>query len=475
MEATELGKPQANQAGVQLTMPLHPANTPTSTTPLSGWGANLRVPCRLAEPAFLSEVNAVLDPTGSIPRGLGRSYGDAAINGGGQVLRTTRLDRLLAFDPTTGTLTCEAGASLDQIIQLFAPRGWFPMITPGTKFVTIAGCIANDIHGKAHHAQGCFSNSVDAMTILLASGEVVTTSRTQLPDLFWANFGGMGLLGVILTATLRLRPIETTWFHQRSIQVNDLESMLAALDEHDHTFPYSVATLDITATGPRLGRGVLNLGEHVKLADLPQKLAANPLLVSGPPKITVPFELPDITLNPLTIRLVNAVIQRIQSSAAPIGHYEGFFYPLDKIAEWNRGYGRRGFTQYQFVIPYLEGQRRLRDILSTILSSGQLPFLNILKRLGKESGGLLSFPREGYTFAIDFPIREGTAELLRKLDHMVLDAGGRIYLGKDSFLDAETFRPMYPELDRWLSIKAKYDPQHVFTSNLARRVGLVSA
>lgn len=447
-------------------------NSHENRAELAGWGANLRAQCFLAEPNFISDVQTGLDHSGSIARGLGRSYGDCAINAERQVVQTTRLNRLLAFDQTTGTLTCEAGASLESIIETFAGRGWFPMITPGTKFVTVAGCIANDIHGKAHHAQGCFSNCVESFTILLASGEIVTASRGSQADLFWANFGGMGLLGIILVATIRLRRIETTYFHQRSIPAKNLESMLAALDEHDSTFPYSVATLDVLATGSSLGRGVLTVGDHARLDDLPSPFRANPLRVSPPPRVAVPFDLPGFTLNPLSIRLVNAAIQWIQAHATPIGHYEAFFYPLDKIANWNRGYGRRGFTQYQFVIPFEDGPAQMRKILTTILSSGQLPFLNVLKRLGKESGGTLSFPREGYTFAIDFPIRQGTPDLLRRLDAMVLDAGGRIYLGKDSYTDAATFQAMYPVVQDWLKTKAKFDPHHVFTSNLGRRVGL---
>ncbi len=441
-------------------------------TKLAGWGANLRVDCLLAQPTSLHDVANLIDRSGTIARGLGRSYGDCAINAERQVISNTRLDHFLAFDSHTGTLTCEGGTSLESIIATFAPRGWFPMITPGTKFVTVAGCIANDIHGKAHHAQGCFSNCVDAITVLLANGDVVTASRTEHPDLFWATFGGVGLLGFILTATIRLRRIETTYFRQRSIRVRNLEEMLAALEENDHAFPYSVATLDVLATGAHLGRGVLTVGDHAKLGDLPLRLARAPLRVSGDPKLTIPFGLPDLTLNPLSIRLVNAAIQRIQASATPFGHYEAFFYPLDKIANWNRGYGKRGFTQYQFVIPFDNGEAQMRKILTTILSSGELPFLNVLKRLGKESGGILSFPREGYTFAIDFPIREHTPALLRRLDRMVLDAGGRIYLGKDSYTDAATFRAMYPQVEAWLAIKAKYDPDGVFTSNLGRRVGL---
>ena len=440
---------------------------------LSGWGANQRVDCDVREPELQDQVQGSLDPRGTVARGLGRSYGDAALNSGGRVLGMTRFNRYLAFDDASGTLTCEAGVSLEHVLRDFAPRGWFPMVTPGTKFVTVGGCIANDVHGKAHHVQGSFSSCVESFTVLLASGEVLLASPSQNSDLFWASFGGMGLLGVILTATLRLKKIETTFFRQRSIRVNDLEGMLAAFEEYDQEFPYSVATLDVFATGARLGRGVLALGDHARREELPPRLAADPLRVSGPPKLTVPFELPTLTLNRLTIRVVNALLQAIQARGAALSHYEGFTYPLDMLAHWNRGYGPAGFTQYQFVIPFEEGPRRLREILTTILSSGELPFLNVLKCFGKASDGVLSFPREGYTFAIDFPIRKGTAELLKRLDALVLNAGGRVYLGKDSFLDAATFRAMYPKIDQWLETKAKYDPRGMFVSDLGRRVGLV--
>jgi decaprenylphospho-beta-D-ribofuranose 2-oxidase len=434
----------------------------------------LRVDCDLRLAETPEQVAAWLDRSGSIARGLGRSYGDAALNAGKQVLQVTGLDRYLGFDDRTGTLACEAGLSLEQIIHDFAPRGWFPMITPGTKMVTIGGCIANDIHGKAHHNQGTFLNCVEAMTILLASGEVVVASRTENPDLFFGSFGGMGLLGIVLTATIRLRKIETTYFRQKSVRVRDLHEMLAVLETQDQHFPYSVATIDVFATGSRLGRGVVTAGDHASLEDLPSQLRTAPLRISAASKLSVPFDLPELTLNPLSMRAVNAVILAIQANARPFGHYEGFFYPLDKLQNWNRGYGRRGFTQYQFVIPFADGERRMREILTAIFAGGELPFLNILKRLGRESGGVLSFPREGYTLAIDFPIRRDTVALLRRLDEIVLDAGGRIYLGKDSYLDAATFRAMYPDTEHWLETKAKYDPRGVFTSNLARRVGLVA-
>ncbi len=445
-------------------------------TELSGWGANLRSACAFVRPETPAELISALDRRGTIARGLGRSYGDPALNAGGQVLGMERVDRYLAFDDDTGVLTCEAGVSLEQIIEDFAPRGWFPAITPGTKFVTVGGCIANDIHGKAHHSQGCFSSCVESMTVLLADGSVVSASPRAHADLFWGCFGGMGLLGVVLTATLRLRKVETTYFRQKAVVVESLDAMIAALDEHDQSFPYSVASIDVAATGSKLGRGVLSLGDHARLSELPPALAKDPLRTAGPPKIAVPFELPEITLNALSIRVVNAVIQAMLRHAPELGLYESFFYPLDKIAHWNRGYGRRGFTQYQFVIPLEDGAARMREILTTIFSAGELPFLNILKRMGKQSLGVLSFPTEGYTLAIDFPIRSGTVDLLRKLDALVLDAGGRIYLGKDAYVTPPMLAQMYPDaIERWHELKRRYDPDNVFTSDLGRRVGLVQA
>ncbi len=441
---------------------------------LAGWGANARVPCRLVAPDSAADLMRRLDRRGTIARGLGRSYGDAATNRDGQVLGMAGLDRYLGFDPAAATLRCEAGVSLAQIIADFAPRGFFPMITPGTKYVTVGGCIANDVHGKAHHAQGTFATCVDAITVLLASGEVVEASRTEHPELFWGCFGGMGLLGVILTATIRLRRIETSYFRQRAIVVPHLEAMLDALDEHDRSFPYSVATLDVVAQGAKLGRGVVVVGDLATRDDLPESLRAEPLRISGPPRITVPFDLPQLSLNRVTVRAVNAVIQGLLRRTPAVGHYEGFFYPLDKIGHWNRGYGRRGFTQYQFVVPFEGGRAAMRRILETIVSSGLLPFLNVLKRFGPAGEGVLSFPAPGYTLAIDFPIRDGTVALLHRLDAQVLEAGGRIYLGKDSFVQAETFAKMYPAIERWHAIKQRYDPQGVFTSDLARRVGLIA-
>jgi FAD/FMN-containing dehydrogenase len=444
-----------------------------NTKTIWGWGQYPRVECDVQRPERLRSVSTSIDPSGTIARGLGRSYGDSAINAEGVVVDLTRLDRFLEFDAAEGLLRCEAGASLADILEHFAPRGFLPMITPGTKHVTVGGCIANDIHGKAHHVDGTFANCVESMEVMLASGDVVTASRQENSDLFWASFGGMGLLGIILSATIRLRPVETTYFRQEAIRVENLDEMLDALKRYDATHPYSVAWIDPLATGDRLGRGVLTVGDHAALDELPASLRREPLAVTSGVQLEVPFNMPSWSLNPATIRVLNRIIEAMQGGASPISHYEKFFYPLDFVHEWNRGYGKRGFTQYQFVIPFDDGRARLRAIMERIATSGFLPFLNVLKRFGDQGEGHLSFPFPGYTLAIDFPIRDGLGEFLRSLDEMVLDAGGRVYLAKDAFLDAETFAAMYPRLDEWRAIKQKWDPDGTFTSNQARRVGLV--
>lgn len=439
---------------------------------IAGWGNYPRLSCDVKTPETARDVARLLDPRGTIARGLGRSYGDPALNEDGAVLEMTGLDRYLDFDEQTGRLTCEAGVSLEQIIRDFAPRGWFPMITPGTKHVTVGGCVANDVHGKAHHVDGCFSRCVDAMEILVADGRVVRASREENADLFWATMGGLGLLGIILTATIRLRPIDTTYFRQEAVVVHDLAELLAALDEYDARFPYSVAWIDPLATGSELGRGVLTVGDHASVGDLPEPLRDDPRRVTAPSPLSVPFDLPEFALNPVTLRVLNVVIGQVQARAGRIAHYEKFFYPLDAIGDWNRGYGERGFTQYQFVIPIEDGHARMRPILERIAQSGNLPFLNVLKRFGAEGEGHLSFPFEGYTFAIDFPIAEGLDALLAELDDRVVEAGGRVYLGKDAFVRPEMLARMYPRLDAWRAIQAEWDPDEVFRSHLSDRVGL---
>jgi len=438
---------------------------------LAGWGNYPATAAFVETPRDERDFKDLLKKEPVIARGLGRSYGDQATNKGNYVAICTHMNRFLGWDEKEGVLECEAGVSLEEIINTFTPKGWLPMICPGTKFVTIGGAIANDIHGKAHHIDGSFVNCVISFTILVADGRVLTASRTENEDLFWANFGGLGLLGVILTTTIRLRKIETTYFKQKSVVIKDLDHMLEALDKYDHEYNYSVAWIDALAKGSRLGSGVLTLGNAAKLADLPEQLKKEPLKLHATGKLAVPFFLPSFVLNGLTVRILNRVIAFVQNSPKEFIHYEKFFFPLDAINNWNKGYGKRGFVQYQFVIPEENGKQHVKEILEMIAASGCTPFLNVFKRMG-DGQGILSFPFKGYTLAIDFPVTKQLFTFTPKLDAKVLAAGGRLYLGKDALLNESMFKEMYPQYQEWLAIKKKYDPNNEFSSNISRRLGL---
>ncbi len=438
---------------------------------LAGWGNYPLTESYTITPRSEQDAKSDLGKGELIARGLGRSYGDQAVNENKYVAICTHLNHFLSFDEKEGIVECEAGVSLEELILVFGPKGYLPMICPGTKFVTIGGAIANDIHGKAHHIDGSFVNCVISFTILLSDGSVVTASRTENTDLFWANFGGLGLLGVILTARIKLRKVESTYFRQKSVVIKNLDHMLEALDQYDHDYNYSVAWIDALAKGKKLGSGVLTLGNPAKLADLPEKLKADPLKLHSTSKLTVPFFLPSFVLNGLSVRMLNRVIAFVQNSPKDFVHYEKFFFPLDAINNWNRGYGKRGFIQYQFVIPEDNGKKNLTEILEMIAGSGCTPFLNVFKRMG-DGQGILSFPFKGYTLAIDFPVSKQLLEFTPKLDAKVLAAGGRLYLGKDALLEESMFKAMYPQNEEWLTIKRKYDPQNKFSSNISRRLGL---
>jgi len=438
---------------------------------LAGWGNYPVAESYTLNPRDTDDAKDDIKRGEVIARGLGRSYGDQAVNENNFVAICTKLNHFLHWDEQEGILECEAGVSLEEIITYFGKKGWLPMICPGTKFVTVGGAIANDIHGKAHHIDGSFVNCVLSFTILLADGTVVEASRSENTDLFWANFGGLGLLGVILKARLRLRKIETTYFKQKSIVIKNLDHMLEALDQYDHEYNYSVAWIDALAKGSKLGGGVLTLGNAAKLNELPEKLKVEPLKLHKTSKLAVPFFLPSFALNGLTVRMLNRVIAFVQNSPKEFVHYEKFFFPLDAINNWNKGYGKRGFIQYQFVIPEDNGKKNLTEILELIAGSGCTPFLNVFKRMG-EGQGILSFPFKGYTLAIDFPVTKELLAFTPKLDGKVLAAGGRLYLGKDALLHESTFKAMYPQHKEWMAIKRKYDPDNRFSSNISRRLGL---
>ena len=440
---------------------------------LSGWGRYPVVDCRVERFGRQRDLPDLLHgaPT-LIARGNGRSYGDAAVNAD-LTLSMLGADRILAFDAETGLLTCEAGVLVDDILRTFVPRGWFPPVVPGTRFVTVGGLIAADVHGKNHHHAGTFGAHVDSLTLAVADGAVLECSRTANADLLRATIGGMGLTGVILSATFRMLPIETAYVLQEVLPAADLDETMA-LFEASRDWPYSVAWLDTLARGRSLGRALVMRGRPLARHALPAPLARDPLRTVSGGLFTVPCDAPSRLLNRVSIGIFNALyyqLGRARGAARPV-HYAPFFFPLDGIGAWNRLYGRRGFVQYQCVLPKTES-RGITALLARIADAGQSSFLAVLKLLGPGRAGMLSFPMEGYTLALDFPLRDGTLELLDALDAITHAHGGRVYLAKDACCTPERVRRGYPEWEAFSAVRAGAGgPEPRFASGLSRRLGL---
>ena len=444
---------------------------------LGGWGNVTRHTSSVYRPEKLSGVREIVAGNGAgstlITRGLGRSYGDAAVNQNGAVLLDTRLDRFASFDAGSGLLECEAGVSYQDLLEVFLPRGFFPPVTPGTQFVTLGGAIAADVHGKNHHRDGSIANFVESFDLLTADGETLTCSRGQNPGAFWATLGGMGLTGVLLTAKLRLSRVDSAYVVVDHKKTANLDETLAAFGADDADYQYSVAWIDCLAQGGSLGRSVLMRGNHAKAADLPVDLAADPLNPRGRRRKNMPFHFPSFALSPFTVRLFNNRYYAKHEDGRYIQHYSDFFYPLDAVENWNRVYGRRGFYQYQAVFPFEGGDKCLRELMEKLSNAGAASFLAVLKTMGPSSGGILSFPMPGLTLALDVPNNGPfTVALLHDLDQTVLRHNGRVYLAKDACLTAESFRAMYPTLSRFQEIKSQLDPQNRFSSSLSRRLGI---
>lgn len=439
---------------------------------LSGWGRYPTIEATLVRPDTAADVSAAITAAASlIARGNGRSYGDAALNAA-CTLDMRRLNRLLAFDPETGLLACEAGTLLADIVAVFLPRGWFPPVTPGTRLVTVGGMVAADVHGKNHHGAGSFGDHVAWLDLALADGTVARCAPDRNRDLFDATIGGMGLTGVILAVAFRLRRVETDLIRQTILKARDLEEAMALFAAHRHA-TYSVAWIDCLARGDRLGRSLILLGEHVAAADLPAGRRDRPF---EPPKrraVTVPFDLPAVALNGRVVAAFNSLYYRRGKPGASLVGIEPYFYPLDAIGHWNRLYGRGGFVQYQFVLPLAASGDGMRAILSRIAAAGRGSFLAVLKPFGKVATrpASLSFPREGYTLALDFPATAATFSLLAALDAIVADLGGRLYLAKDARGPAAMLAG-YPELDAFRAVRDRVDPTHRFSSLQSQRIGL---
>jgi len=407
-----------------------------------------------------------------LARGLGRSYGDAAQCAGGIVLDVTSLDRVVDADFDSGVLTVEAGLSIDALLRRVAPLGWFVPVTPGTAQVTVGGAIAADVHGKNHHRDGAFGRYVDSLTLVGAQGRV-ELSPTRQPDLFWATVGGMGLTGVIARATLRLRPIETSFMLVDTDRSVDLEDCMAQLAAHDDRYRYSVAWVDCVAQGRHLGRSVLSRGDHASLVDLPTALLSRELSYAPRTRLDVPFTPPASLVRHATIAAWNELWYRKAPAhrSGELQSMSSFFYPLDAVARWNRLYGPRGFTQYQFVVPFGE-EATIRRVIELLQARHLAPSLAVLKRFGEGDAAPLSFPMQGWTLALDLPLGgSGVAAALDALDELVVSAHGRVYLAKDGRLEGDRLRAMYPRLGEWLEVRRRMDPDEMFVSDLWRRMG----
>jgi len=442
---------------------------------LRGWGRTNPSVATVHSAGDDAELVRLVTDTGRrgvLARGLGRSYGDAAQNGGGVVVDMTTRHRVLSVDTETALVEVEAGASLDQLMRLLLPLGLFVPVSPGTRQVTVGGAVAADIHGKNHHVDGSFGRHVVSMDLLCADGTI--RRLTPQSELFWATVGGMGLTGLIVRVTLRMKKVESAYCLVDTERCADLDDLLGRMAEGDHRYTYSVAWIDCLARGCSLGRSVLTRGWSANLEQLPHKLRDHALDFRPRQLAVAPPIFPSGLLNRATVAAFNEAWYRkaprerrgeIQSIAA-------FFHPLDAVAQWNRIYGPRGFLQYQFVVPF-GAEDTLRRCIQMLGDAGQASFLAILKRFGPPSAGHLSFPTPGWTLALDVPIGAAIlGGLLDRLDAEVIAAGGREYLAKDSRLSASEIARMYPRLEQWRGVRRATDPRGVFTSDLARRLGL---
>jgi len=439
---------------------------------LSGFGKYPKAKCKVTRPPGIFDINELLKSDSVIPRGLGRSYGDASLNENGVVAETALMNRFISFDESAGIVRCEAGVTYKDLLDTFVIRGWFPAVTPGTKYVTMGGAIASDVHGKNHHKVGSISSFVRSFRILAASGEIIDCSREYNSDLFWATVGGMGLTGFILECEIQLKKITSPYIYNKAIKLGNLDTLFDKIEEFSDNYHYSVAWIDVVAKGSSYGRGILLLGNNAELDELPEKLKKRSQVKYIEKKIAVPFEIPFNALNKMTVSLFNAGIYMTARNTEDYQHYDKYFYPLDFVLDWNHIYSKSGLIQYQLNVPLEKGKESIDKVLKKVVSYGGGSFLAVIKKMGNQEG-ILSFPFEGYTLSMDFPVKKGTIEMCRELDKIVMEYGGRTYLTKDSILDEITFKQMYSGLwEKWMETKMKYDPENKFTSNLGRRIGL---
>lgn len=439
---------------------------------LAGWGKYPVVNAQLHAPRDEDALRALVQGQASvIARGNGRAYGDAAINAGA-TLSTKHLNKMIRFDEATGQLEAEAGVILGDVIAAFLPKGWFLKVSPGTKFVTLGGAIAADVHGKNHHKDGSFRSCVDWVDVMNETGQVIRCSRAAHPDLFEQTLGGMGLTGIITRAAFRLHKVESAWIAQTTYPAPNLRAAMELFETHQDA-TYSVAWIDCLSTGRDLGRSIVMLGEHATRAELPRKHRAKPLHAPEKSKKTFPFALPGMALNRYTVGAFNALYYRkgARNAGLQFVDWDSYFYPLDAILHWNRLYGPKGFAQFQCVLPLDSSEAGLSALLRETARAGAGSFLAVLKRFGAQTSAF-SFPMEGYTLALDFPMSPATLRLLERLDAITLDHGGRFYLAKDSRMSGTTLRASDGRVDEFVSARQASGADQRFHSAQSERLAL---
>jgi len=434
-------------------------------TEYNGWGRVLKATGRVARPEKPSALTGIFTENPSPAIGALRSYGDAALNSDRDVIQMTRLDRFIGFTPETGILEAEAGVSITDILSTFSPQGWMPAVMPGTGFATLGGCIANDVHGKNHHGAGTFGDHIESIELLMADGKVKRLSANRNKDLFRATIGGLGQTGVILSAKIRLKPCTSRLIQVDERRADSLTEFMGMLETSTAT--YCVGWIDATAKGSALGRGILEEAELTSSNMTPKLRKAR----------KIPMDAPSFALSPPTVRMFNkAYFNRIpEQGRGVLRSLEDFFFPLDKIHDWNRLYGKRGFHQFQCVLPDETAEETLTEMLRRISKSGLASPLAVLKRTGGGTAGHLTFPIKGFTLALDFANASGAEELVRGLNRLTANAGGRIYFAKDSLATPEDVAGMYPEMADWQKIAGTADPNRSFETDLTRRLKIRGA
>ena len=461
-----------------------------TTRSLYGWGRTAPSTAQVLSTAdvdtIAQAVKQVADENSELPehkrrgviaRGMGRSYGDPAQNGGGLVIDMTPLNRIHSIDPDTGIVDVDAGVTLDQLMKAALPFGLWVPVLPGTRQVTIGGAIGPDIHGKNHHSAGSFGNHVLSMELLVADGRVLHLEPNgENAELFWATVGGMGLTGIILRARIQMTFTETAYFIADTDRTDTLDETIALhSDGSEVNYTYSSAWFDAISAPPKTGRSTISRGSLATLDQLKEfapKLAKDPLKFNAPQLMTVPDIFPSWTMNKLSLMAIGEAYYLMgKPSRNDVKNLTQFYQPLDLIGEWNRGYGKAGFLQYQFVVP-TDAVEPFKDIIYDIQSSGHYTALNVFKLFGEGNRAPLSYPMKGWNVCVDFPIRPGLNEFLDRLDDQVMQFGGRLYLAKESRTSAEKFHAMYPELPNWLETRRSIDPTGVFASDMSRRLEL---